>query len=397
MAADVRRQVGMLAIALSLGAVAWPGVAHGASPSNVPSDSDVRWHARYEAARRDLVEGRFRRAAIAFRALALEASDDRDRSFALELARLSIEYAERAEAGHPFGVAEPTSRDDIRSSDELTLLYASSFLYGAGTGVWFLLETQPDTVLTATLPFAAITAAPVIAVATIDGYRKLPRGVPHAISAGLYLGLAQGVWLSAFQHAQSTRIKDSNPTSELRWSPETTVGILWGSATIGALLGGLLGSSLVTTPGRVSFTASTTIWSGVLLGLGSGALLPDDELRQERALGVAGLGINAGIATGLLLAGTVSPSVARVRLIDLIGLAGALASAGFYLSVTNDVDVKLAEGVAAIGAGAGLATGWLVTSRMPKEKPRTTTGTFTLDPVVAPVRGGVTVGIGGSM
>ena len=32
----------------------------------------------------------------------------------------------------------------------------------------------------------------------IDGYKKLPRGLPHAISAGLYLGLGEGIWLVGF-------------------------------------------------------------------------------------------------------------------------------------------------------------------------------------------------------
>ena len=362
--------------------------------------SRTAWRKRYDAARDDLVDGRFRRAEVALRALAVEAETASDRALAREMARLAAEYAERAEAG----VGAPRGpRRDIRTSDELTLLYASSFLYGVGTGTWFLLQIEPDSAVTATLPFAALTAAPVIALATVDGYSKLPRGVPHSISSGLYLGLAQGAWLSAFQHARAERVKaESDPASDLRWSPETTATVLWAGATTGAVLGGALGSSLVTTPGRVSFTASTALWSGAIVGLGTGAIHPDDERRSERAYLAGGIGLNAGIAAGLLLAGDVSPSVARVRLVDLLGIAGALTTTGVYLSLSSDADPRLAEGLAASGALAGLATGWLVTSGMPRESPPPTTqarstSPVTLQPSLRPVPGGATLGVGGTM
>ena len=115
-------------------------------------------------------------------------------------------------------------KEAIRSTDELTLLYTSAFIYGVGTGSWFLLQTKPDSALTATIPFAGFTAAPVIAIATIDGYKKLPRGLPHAISAGLYLGLGEGIWLVGFQHGRSSRIEEHYPDadSHVRWAPEST-------------------------------------------------------------------------------------------------------------------------------------------------------------------------------
>ncbi len=374
-----------------------PSAAHAEEPRT--SSTRVEWRERYDAAREDLVDGRFRRAELALRALAVEASTASDRALAIEMARLASEYAERAEAG---GGARPRGRD-IRTTDELTLLYASSFLYGVGTGTWFLLQVQPDSAITATLPFAALTAAPVIAIATIDGYSKLPRGVPHSISSGLYLGLAEGIWLSGFQRAHAERIKkESDPASELRWSPETTATVLWASATTGAVLGGALGSSLVTTPGRVSFTASTALWSGAIVGLATGGLHPDDERRSERAFLAGGVGLNAGIAAGLLLAGEVAPSVARVRLVDLLGVAGAVTTTGLYLSLASGADARTAEGLASVGALAGLGTGWLVTASMPREEPRLARSISApppvmLEPAIRAVPGGATFGVGGTM
>jgi hypothetical protein len=401
MNADARRRAvcgALAAVAVMCAAPAHAEEARIAAATPAPA-SRSEWRKRYDAAREDLVDGRFRRAEVALRALAVEAESASDRALALEMARLATEYAERAEAG---GRAPPRPGRDIRTTDELTLLYASSFLYGVGTGTWFLLQVQPDSAITATLPFAALTAAPVIALATIDGYYKLPRGVPHSISSGLYLGLAQGAWLSAFQHARAERVKaESDPASDLRWSPESTATVLWASATTGAVLGGALGSSLVTTPGRVSFTASTALWSGTIVGLGTGAIHPDDERRSERAFLAGGVGLNAGIAAGLLFAGEVSPSVARVRLVDLLGVAGALTTTGVYLSLASDAEPRMAEGLAAAGAVAGLATGWLVTSGMPRESPSPTQARsampLTLQPSVRAVPGGATLGVGGTM
>lgn len=384
----IQRRLAAIALA-ALVLDAWPASAAAAEPDT--------WTARYDRARLDMIEGRVREAEREFKALALEARTEGERTLALEMARLSSAYAARADAARTAPPAPPKA--SIRSTDELTLLYTSAFLYGAGTGTWFLLQTKPDTAATATLPFAALTAAPVIAVATIDGYKKLPRGLPHAMSAGLYLGLGQGIWIVGYQHARSARIEDVDNDSQVRWAPESTASVLWASASLGAVIGGVAGGYLPTTPGRVSFTASTTMWAGALTGLGAGALLPDDEYRRERAFLAGGIGYNAGLASGLVFAHVVSPSVARVRLVDLLGIAGGLATAGFYLSVAGDPDTKTTEGLAVIGAGSGLALGWILTAGMPKELPAAAKTPPGLDvrPSLQPVRGGATLGIGGTL
>lgn len=386
------RRLVLAAVAAGLTAVAPAAARADAPPGDGPAPSARSWRERYDAARARMIEGDWVEAEAALRALAGEAPSEAERRLALELADLAAAYAARERARPPRAARRPRAE---RSPDELTLLYATSFLYGAGTGAWFLLQVEPDTALTATLPFAALTAAPVLAVATIDGYRKLPRGVPHAISAGVYLGLGQGVWLLGYQHARASRIQDASAGSQLRWTPEAGASVLWGAATLGGVLGGALGSSLVTTPGRVSFTASTTIWAGALTGLTAGALLPDDEHRREHAFLAGGIGYNAGLLGGLLAAGSVSPSVARVRLVDLLGIGGALSSAGLYLAVAQDPHARTAEGLAVLGAGLGLSAGWIATSGMGRELPAETPPSVTVQPAITPVRGGATLGVGG--
>ena len=396
------------------------GAGHADEPTPVPpvppadaaakgTEGQPSWDARYDLAYAALSEGRLREAASRFHELARTARNERERLLAHELARLATEYADSgASWPHPGPVVGPAPVSPlpaarpapaIRSTDELTLLYASSFLYGVGSGVWFLLETQPDSAITATLPFAALTAAPVIALATIDGIKPLPRGVPHAISAGLYLGLGESVFAIGRQQARAARLREQDPSSDARFAPETVAAVLWGGATLGATLGGALGAGLETTPGRVSFTASMTIWSGVLTGLTAGALLPDDDRRRERAFTVGEVGYNAGLAGGLLFAGRVSPSVARVRLADLLAMASGLVTTGAYLGFAREVDIRVAEGIAAGGLAAGLASGWILTRGMsddPSAKPASNASRISFEPKIVPVPAGAGLGVGGA-
>jgi len=387
-----------------------PSPAAPRAPAAKGTEEPSSWDARYDLAYTALSEGRLREAASRFHELARTARNDRERALAHELARLATESADSGaswpKAGPVVGPVPSASSPPaappapaIRSADELTLLYASSFLYGVGTGVWFLLETQPDSAVTATLPFAALTAAPVIALATIDGIKPLPRGVPHAISAGLYLGLGESVFAIGRQQARAERLRGQDPSSDSRFAPETVAAVLWGGATLGATLGGALGAGLETTPGRVSFTASMTIWSGVLTGLTAGALLPDDDRRRERAFTVGEVGYNAGLAGGLIFAGRVSPSVARVRLADLLAMASGLVTTGAYLGFARDVDIRVAEGIAAGGLAAGLASGWLLTRGMsddPSAKPASNAFRISFEPKIVPVPAGAGLGVGGA-
>lgn len=373
-----------------------PARTEAGAPGARARDDEQSWDARYDAAYSALSAGRHREAAALFHQLARTARDERERLLAHELARLASEAADQAAAPAPAApLASPARARPLRSADELTLLYASGLLYGAGGGVWFLLSTQPDSPITATLPFAALTAAPVIAIATVDGIAPLPRGVPHALSAGLYLGLGESIFVLGMHQARAARIRAQDPASDARLGPESVTAVLWTGATLGATLGGALGAGLETTPGRVSFTASVTLWSGVLSGLTAGALLPDDDRRRERAFLIGGAGYDAGLAGGLFFAGKVSPSVARVRLADLLAIAGGLVTTGLYLSAAGDVDVRAAEGIAAGGLAAGLATGWIVTSGMAKESSAARSPLTALQPTFVPVPAGAGLGLGG--
>lgn len=347
---------------------------------------EITWAERYEQARRLLVDGKFKAAEDAFTALAADATTDPERRLAVEMARIAASWA----------LSDATIRPS-RTRDEITLLYTTSFLYGAGTGTWFLLHTRPDTALTATLPFIGITASPVIALALVDGYTRLPHGVPHGIAVGMYVGLGESILLSTYQNARSRRIYGDGPEST-RWSVESVSTVLWAGATLGGIVGGTIAAARSTTPGRVSYTGSLALWGGVVAGFATGSVLPDTAYRTENALLAAGIGYNAGLVGGFLSSPSVSPSVTRVRLVDLSGVAGGIVLGGTYLAFSRDPDPRAAMALTGGGAAAGLALGWLATRGLPKEIAVSATASpITIQPTLAPVAGGAVMGLAGSM
>jgi hypothetical protein len=287
----------------------------------------------------------------------------------------------------------------LRTSDELTVLYAAAVMYGLGTGAWIALQVQPKNFGTALLPFVIAAPATVAAVGLADNYRPLRHGIPHAIVAGLYLGLGEGVWVTGYQNAYAKH------HGEQRWSAERVSTALWMSTSVGAIAGGLVGAWRRPTPGRVSFTASSAIWGGLLSALTTSAVVSNRNERSEDAFLVGSMGYNAGLVAGLLFGPTVAPSVTRVRFTDLGGLFGGLAAAGGYALLARQRDSRALLGAGAIGGGLGLGITWWATSGMPADhghdalRPvfgqRSLRGLTDVSPLLVPLPGGVLAGVSG--
>src|SRR5205085_1697440 len=62
---------------------------------------------------------------------------------------------------------------------------------------------------------------------------------------------------------------------DLETKAEST--LVWSLSTVGAVGGGLLGSALGTTPGRSSWVGSTALWTGLIFGFATGALVKPDN------------------------------------------------------------------------------------------------------------------------
>ncbi|HEV8551495.1 MAG TPA: hypothetical protein VGQ57_20750 [Polyangiaceae bacterium] len=342
------------------------------------------WHSRYARAKAMLVEGHPTEAARELEALAADAPSTEDATLARELATVA-----RASSRKEPGPDAP----HIRTSDELSVLYASAFIYGLGTSGWVVLLTQPGNFGAALVPFVGITGAAVGGVAFVDSYKPFRRGVPHSIAAGLYLGLGEGIWVVGLQHAGATRRDDDS-----RWGASSVATVFWTGATAGGVVGGLVGALREPTPGRVSFTSSAGTWLGLSAGFFGAAFEPRDRSRTEAGFLVGGIGYNVGILTGIAIAPSIAPSVARVRFIDLGAIAGGLVGGGLY-AVTADKNANVPAGLGSAAAGmvAGVGLSWWLTDGMPKDPPEAPKPGVAWRPLVTPTLGGCLFGVSGEL
>ncbi len=369
-------------------------LASSASSAQTPSGSRSaapteglaeRWGLRYREARRELDAGNTGVAYEQFLRLVDEAVSESDRRLAREMAAVC-----RAQLERTYGPRIPLGgAPRIRTNEELSVLYATAFLYGLGTGAWFILQTRPSSVPAALGPFAGLTIASVGAVTVVDRYRPFEPGVPQSIAAGTFLGLGQAAWVVGFQQARAARI-ESSTGYRTAWEAPTVATVLWSGATGGAALGTMVGLARKPTPGRVSYTLSTGVWAGAIAAFGSGALLPDGR-RLETSLVIGGGAYNVGILTGLATGPLVSPSLTRVRLVDLGGVAGALLGAGTYLVADGSAGQRGTFGASAIGATLGLGLAFWLTTGMTSDDSRAAKLPGRLDYALVPIPGGAEV------
>jgi hypothetical protein len=119
---------------------------------------------------------------------------------------------------------------------------------------------------------------------------------------------------------------------------------------------------------------------------------------EELLLGAA-IGHGVGAVGGLISAGEVAPSIARVRFLDLGGLSGGLVGAGVYLIAAgdNNVNGRAISAVTAAGIGTGLGLSWYLTRNMKPNhlSPREESPVTSLRTQITPTVGGAQLSLGG--
>ena len=365
-------------------------------PAAPVRDGASQWRYDYGVARERLLAGDFTDAAERFETLTHDLqAPPADRALAAAMLDLARSWSDRGLAlvkRNDLGESNlPARAVNERTTDEIAQLYAASIFYGIGTGAWIDAHTQASSAAGVILPMVIASGVAAGSVALLDIGHPLHYGVAQSTVSGLYLGFEEGLLLSLWNQSLS----DGNS----HWQGSTVADVIWAFSTVGAVGGGLLGTSLGTTPGRASFVGSTGLWAGVLTGFTAAAFTSSKTDPGSNALLAANVGLGAGALAGLLAAGPVSPSIARVRFLDIGGLAGGLVAGGLYVAAANNKgNTQAGLGVTAIGAAGGLTVAWLATGKMPADRPedRTKAGLL-LEPTLAPVQGGATIGVMGAL
>ncbi len=296
--------------------------------------------------------------------------------------------------------------DGQRATDELVVLYINSALYGTGSGLLLGWTLGADSAAGLVVPGVLGAGVAAGAVALLDGGSSpLPYGVPQSISVGLRLGLMEGVlWAGSLAGWAGGDL-----------APGFAALGIWGTTTVGAIVGGAVGRGRRgsgrpgTTPGRAAWVESVATWPALVAGLVTSSFWDpveeDDDVeccveRPEWSLeGGALVGLvvfNLGLVAGLSTAEWVSPSIDRMRLVDLGGLAGGLVGGGFYAAAGAE------DGLfAAVGAGlaVGVTTAWFSTGDMAPDDPsarKRRAGSASLRLGVLPTDGGGLLGAHGA-
>lgn len=144
---------------------------------------------------------------------------------------------------------------------------------------------------------------------------------------------------------------------------------------------------------------SAALWSGAVVGTLVGAM----DKKADTGLLAAGIALNLGAIGGALLGAQVSPSIARVRFIDLGGLCGGLLVGGLYFAAADRNPRPSGAAVSlGLGVAAGVATGWFFTRNMEEDFPRTgstQSAMASVIPTIAPASNGagMILGVAGAL
>ena len=359
-----------------------------------PVAGSERWNADYAEARAAMLAGNFQAAAAKFQALIQPAPDLASRILATEMMSACRIWAQGGfilTTPQKMALAAPALLEDRRTTDEIAILYTNAVLYGLYAGIVLDAWTEANSPGSALLPPLALAGASAGIVAILDRSVHLGYGVAQSMVSGMYVGFEEGIAWTLWHEASVQR------SSEFGAKAVTT--LIWGLGTLGAVVGGVVGSAYGTTPGRASLMGSAAMWSGLVAGTLAGGITD----HSDTALLSSAIALNAGAVLGAIAGAEVSPSIARVRFIDLGGLSGGLLLGGLYWAVQD----RSASGqglltATSLGMTAGLTAGWLLTRDMETDLPRKQrepTFAERLVPTLAPVSSGtgLVLGVAGAI
>jgi hypothetical protein len=347
------------------------------------------WDQRFETTYDALVRGDFPSAVQGFQEL-LEAAPDAAKE---QRVRTLLDLAKAWSArGYTFVLQSDAAEsmrarvDRRRTTGEIAGLYVDSVLYGLGTGAWVASLAEADSAAGVILPALLFAGGSAGSVYLMD-QPSLGYGVARSASAGLKIGLLEGVSWVIWNEAR--------PDSSLDYKINSS--LIWGLSTVGMIGGGFLGHHLGATPGAASMVESGATWTGLSTGLLAYGLF-GDSVNSDTFFLASAIGLNLGAVGAGFLAGSAAPSVARVRYLDLGGLSGGLLFGGLFTAFSDMADARssqLASLLTALGVGTGITTAWVLTKDMSKDI-FVERETVSWVPTILPSESGLTLGAAGN-
>jgi len=259
----------------------------------------------------------------------------------------------------PYPYTPPVSH--TRSGTEITVLYATSAVYGVGLGVWVGSEAHiKDPGLFLVAPAILGVAGPV-GVYLLDN-PAMPRGMPGAIASGLVIGAGEGIGIASYQFVSSG--------SEKAWgfrglSRSTVIG-----ATLGGAGGVALGYLQDPSPKSSLLTTSAVVWGaaiGTMFGYGASAT-GEGYSRANDSAALGGLiGFNVGLAAAAGLSTVYIPTYRALTYMWAGAGVGALVSLPVYAAYAGKNAPPAKHGLVFSGVTTmlGIAAGAMLAGTTP--------------------------------
>lgn len=300
-----------------------------------------------------LLAGRHVEAAAALERVASQSTNTDRRAAARELARL-------ARLLQTSGTPPPAGRTAqlivAQENDGRAEFIVTSTLAGFYSSFVLLDVAGVDDFRTGTLLVTAVTGAAFAGSLLGTRNRNITGGMAMSYSGGLVIGLANGLLLAPALGISVDAV-DGDGDGEVNQNY-----LLFGLGTmaVGGGLGGYFGHKL--NPTRAQAGVINLAGMAGLSSTGLMLIAVDADIDIEPALAVMALGLDAGVAAGILVSPKIDWSVSRYRLVALsqfLGMLGGVAVAAIAVGepdTTGDGQMFAVSTLVGMWTGIGLGT-----------------------------------------
>lgn len=341
-----------------------------------PSTDPAPLRQTYDRAFGLLIAEQWEEAAAGFAKVAAESVEPERRGAAAELGRFAREMDQRGEGG--------SKRSSGRASFVATTTLASFY---AGFVIDDLLAVEDYKAQT--LVVTGVTLGGFAAALLGTSGKRMTESMASAYGSGLLIGAGNGLLL-----APRLGLDPDSSGPEDGDVNQAYLGFGLLSMAAGGAGGMYLADRFDPTPAQAQYAGLMGVNGLMTMGLGLVIIQPDTDYRN--VLGLLALGLDGGVAAGMVLGRDLTWSKSRLTYVTLAEFLGGLtgvAAAVVAVDGGSDDGEKIAAGMVLAGVWGGFALARSLTSDLPPD-PRfraKTTGTIALVPMVSGQGQGVAV------